>query len=253
MKTICSSSQVRRERRGFTLIELVVIIAIIALLACLRIPALAKATGQTKRAQCASNLRQFNLAMQIYGGEYGGRLPGFSSSGGSWAWDLPWPVGSFVESTGAKWTVMYCPGTSFTEADNRQLYTFAPSMFRVIGYAHTFPGVSSVVQSNVNTTLTPSPIQIGFGIFVTPSASERVLLADATISNFGQVNPAQQFSPIYQYTGIQGGFYKTHLSPHLSGRYPMGGNLGMLDGHVTWLKFKDMRPRTQGGSPGFWW
>jgi prepilin-type processing-associated H-X9-DG protein len=146
---------------------------------------------------------------------------------------------------------MYCPGTDYTESDNRFLYNFGLS-FRVTGYANTFPG-SSAIQSNINSTLTPPAIQVGFGMFVTPAASERVMLADATISLPGQVNPTQQFSPNYQYTGIQGGFYKPHLSPHLSGRYPMGGNVGMLDGHVTWRKFKDMRPRTQGGSPGFWW
>src|SRR5262245_51127931 len=137
MNATCPKSQTKRQRDAFTLTELVVVLAIIALLVCSRLPAFAKATGQTKRAQCASNLRQFTQAMLILAQENDDRFP--STTVGYWAWDVPTALGSFVESTGSKWTIMYCPGTAprFTDAQNWNFYNFGSS-YRVTGYANTF-------------------------------------------------------------------------------------------------------------------
>jgi hypothetical protein len=53
--------------------------------------------------------------------------------------------------------------------------------------------------------------------------------------------------------GIQwNGLTYPHVSPHLKGTVPVGGNLGFKDGHVDWRKFELMTPRTVSGSV-FWW
>ena len=254
MKAGCLRDSVREHiprREGFTLTDLLVILAAIAVLISLRLPALARATSQTKRAQCAANLRQFTLAVQIYAGEFNDKLP--NSSAGYWAWDLPWDLGDQLNRFGANWRVLYCPGTSprFTDDDNFDLYNFAPPYYRVLGYANTFPGLAIVVASNQNVTLTPQPIQVGFGKYVTPLASERVLLADATISAPGQNN--ESLRDTYNYTTIAGGYAPPNVSNHLRGKIPAGGNLGMLDGHVEWRRFENMHVRTTGSSPVFWW
>jgi prepilin-type N-terminal cleavage/methylation domain-containing protein/prepilin-type processing-associated H-X9-DG protein len=249
--TIPSIPTVRRKRDAFTLTELIVTLAVLALLILIRVSAMASATNQTKRGQCAANLRQFTLAMHIYAGENGDRLP--SASVTFWAFDAPVEAGTFVEATGSKWTVMYCPGTAprFSETDNWNLYNFSAS-FRTLGYANTFPNNSGISSSNINATLTPARGPIGFGVATTPLASERVLLADATISLPGQNSPAQRYT--YNYVSLQGGYAVPHVSAHLDGRFPAGGNLAMLDGHVEWRKFEDMTARTSSGSsPVFWW
>jgi prepilin-type N-terminal cleavage/methylation domain-containing protein/prepilin-type processing-associated H-X9-DG protein len=60
----------RKQRRGFTLIEVLVVIAIIAVLVALLLPALANGKAQAQRAACASNIRQLSLAWLLHAGDH---------------------------------------------------------------------------------------------------------------------------------------------------------------------------------------
>ena len=247
---------------GFTLLELLVVLVVIAVLIAIQLPALAAGKSQSKIGMCASHVRQLALACQIYANDNRDRLPVFSG-GAAWAWDLPALAADALLKSGAQTNTFYCPGTAprFTDQDNwiasgsSSLWNyFGAGNSHIIGYTLTFSGPGSLVNStNQNTTLLPETIKIGSTPVPAPATSERVLLADATLST-GAILPGYTH-PGNNYVSISGGFYKPHVSPHLKGNIPAGGNLGFKDGHVAWRKFELMTPRTASGTggPPFWW
>lgn len=66
----------RRGRRGFTLVELLVVIGIIALLISILLPTLGRARKSANTVKCAANLRSILQGMQIYAAQNNGAFPG---------------------------------------------------------------------------------------------------------------------------------------------------------------------------------
>lgn len=62
-------------RRGFTLIEVLIVVAIISLLAAVLLPVFAQARERARQTSCVSNARQLSLGILMYAQDYDETLP----------------------------------------------------------------------------------------------------------------------------------------------------------------------------------
>ena len=64
-----------KRRKGFTLIELMIVIAIIAILAAILVPNFLRARAQGQFTQCQSNCKNMGTALEMYSTDNSGHYP----------------------------------------------------------------------------------------------------------------------------------------------------------------------------------
>lgn len=124
-----------RERRGFTLLELLVVIAVIALLVAILLPAIGNARRAGRKAICQSNLKQLATSAASYGVDFKGFIYMFSWSSGNTPTiyaDLVPPGGIFASHAHSIQATEIIRLRSPSEPNFRQIGLWCPA----IEYSH---------------------------------------------------------------------------------------------------------------------
>jgi prepilin-type N-terminal cleavage/methylation domain-containing protein len=241
-----------QQNRAFTLIELLVVIAIIAILAALLLPALSKAKQSAYKISCASNLKQWGIALTMYAGDFNNQFPDLTSANpnAAGAHDLAWLPISFdtwfyqpylyknninIAASGVPLnTVTYCPSDVY-----HRLVAGRPGNEYLIGYNY-LPGRDAAQgAADCNSY---SYHYVGWPgtdvqpwMISRPKMGGRYRLAPIMMDRLQIVTGKTGIGAWSDTDGRQ--IAMTSMSVHSSGGIPSGGNFLYEDGRVSWQKF----------------
>ncbi|HEY3861036.1 MAG TPA: type II secretion system protein [Verrucomicrobiae bacterium] len=224
---------------AFTLIELLVVIAIIAILASLLLPALARTKEQSHRANCASNMRQITLGALMYAMDSKEWFPSRVLADG--VYHAPWlpdaTFGDFTTNMRIQTNVMSCPN----DLMDPDYYGLGDGGYR-LGYFFLWGLPTSADERPRTINYAPQP-----GPWDSPQKSTdrtlyTVLMGDLIqrdTGTFGAVVHSTEAA--HCPTGLRDSGNNNVVEPKAIGS--QGGNIGLIDGSVTWRIQNVMLPR----------
>ena len=222
---------------AFTLIELLVVIAIIAILAAMLLPALSKAKNRSLTVACASNLKQWGLAVTMYAGDYQNCFPANLYADG--AHDFGWmgrslnvnfyPQYLYPNRSGTATThrsqqdVIYCP----TDQWCRPYEQAYPTDTNLIGYQF-LPGRDAAGETTWNLE--------GLGSWLYRTKLGQSYRKAPVMIDKIQALGSTPTSVLNWWDLVAGTSYPSANHPG-NGEVSTGGNFLYEDGSVLWRKF----------------
>ncbi len=221
-----------RARRGFTLIEMLVVIGIIALLAAILFPVFGRVREGGRRTACSSNLQQLGLSFRQYLQDDGGRYPGAGQyqkwgNGGHWVSG----VNDTDAGTASKLAKLDDPGKGEPIANAASATGFnaanveAGALYPYVKEAKVYYCPSNPSGAQKRLSYSMNCAIAGMGEVRIKEPSSIILLVDEEKANDG-----------YLYTAgkLTGGGTSTD---ELTQRHNTSGNLLFVDGHVKAYPF----------------
>jgi prepilin-type N-terminal cleavage/methylation domain-containing protein/prepilin-type processing-associated H-X9-DG protein len=242
------------RRRGFTLVELLVVIGIIALLISILLPALSKARENANRLACLSNLKQLGNAMVFYLNDNKGYFPFTPKIGGAPAYghedeDAIWwqpslrqrigegGLGRYLGLQPTNYNVLICP------SDDAQAHYYPQAVPYIFSYSINY-------QINGNG---PRAVR---KIIQVKQSSEKVLMYEEDEQTIDDGN-AQLWSPAsnWQYVDLLAIHHdksaRRELPDSPTGSKPLPnrkgrGNVLFCDGHADYVSREYAHSKTHG-------
>ena len=236
MQKFSGSARGRVKLSGFTLIELLVVIAIIAILAAMLLPALQSARARGVTANCASNIKQLNSALNAYMPDFDEYVVvGKRDYSSYYHWSAALLAYKYVDRS-----LFICPAVHNYQYVSNILSaapTPASTTSTYLRYVHY--GINAGIASDyIKTTRSSSKIKstptMKAGKAVNPGKT--VAFADSHCKDYKNVGDKTPVGFAFFYAYGSG-------SGQIMDRHAKGANVSFVDGHVTWDKGADAKYR----------
>ncbi len=225
--------------QGFTLIELLVVIAIIAILAALLLPALVNAKERARRAACKNHLRQFALAIHMYGNDNAEKIPsGLSENENEQDEHIP-VISRDTRATILKYSgsekIFECPslGKPFGKKEGWYFDLYGV----VLGYnylgGHRNTPWNPLAGGGKATWISPQSLSDSSSLVLLADLNDWSPAYDKTFAPHGPRGPVLKSGSDYSNEKASG------VSSKVIGA--AGGNVTLLDGSVTWKRIEEMK------------
>lgn len=211
-----------KKKVGFTLIELLVVIAIIAILAAILFPVFARAREKARQTQCASNMRQMGIGVQMYLQDYDETFPLDSHTGTNAPWVWIRAIEPYVK-TGLLYRCPTDPSVNFEKPLQGYVTT------RKTSYGTNFWMLPRLMVDDMTTHCT------GYNhLALIKAASNVVYIAELKENMSGG---ADHFHPAAWSFPNNCGTYVDLEQEMARQWHDEGANYVYVDGHVKWSKF----------------